>query len=297
LHPNATLILLLAANVPDADVISAVGGTEAYFHYHRWYTHALLAMPVMALLPVLAARALNWRKPFAWMSAATVSLVGVASHLALDWTNAYGIRLLLPFSDEWPALHATSVVDLWIWAILLVATLWPMLSRLVSSEIGARGAVGRGWALAAILFLPVYNVGRWFLYQRAVDVQESRMYEGQTPRRAIAFPTPFNPLLWKGVVETSTSWIVQDVNLAQELDPGAAQVLYKPESSPSIDAVRRTPEFQRFEKFSRTLWWRTTPARDLEGGTEVEAVDLRFGFTATAVVDAQGQVRQTSFSF
>ena len=43
------------------------------------------------------------------------------SHLALDWTNVYGIRLLLPFSGRFLHLDMTDVVDPWILLLLLLA--------------------------------------------------------------------------------------------------------------------------------------------------------------------------------
>ena len=60
--PLATPILLLAANVPDIDIITASGGPLSYLHYHRHLTHSLVAMPLMALLPVVLVR-LAARKP------------------------------------------------------------------------------------------------------------------------------------------------------------------------------------------------------------------------------------------
>src|SRR5258707_12015737 len=91
--PYATPMILLAANAPDVDVVSAAGGSLAYLHYHRHLTHSLLMAPVVALLPVLIVR-LATRKPISWPMAYVASLIGVASHLALDLTNMYGIRLL-----------------------------------------------------------------------------------------------------------------------------------------------------------------------------------------------------------
>ena len=52
LTPLATPILLLAANAPDIDILSVAGGSLSYLHYHRPLTHSLVAMPIMALLPV-----------------------------------------------------------------------------------------------------------------------------------------------------------------------------------------------------------------------------------------------------
>lgn len=296
-HPRAAWLLFLSANAPDADAISALGGAGVYFTYHRWMTHALIALPVVALIPVVVVRLLFRKHPFRWGPAYALSLIGVASHLALDWTNPYGIRLFLPFSDAWPALNITSVVDVWIWAVLLLATLWPMLSRLVGSEMGSRSKPGRGWAIAALCFLPLYNMGRWFLHHQAVEVQISRVYNGQSAQRAFAFPGHLNPLLWNGVVETNSFWVLHPVDLRSELDPPASRILYKSETSPPIEAARRTPLFDSFLKFSQTPHWRVTPAPSLEGGSRVDLVDLRFGFTVTALVDARNQVRETGFRF
>ena len=71
-----------------------------------------------------------WACFFRWL--------GVLSHLVLDWTNVYGIRLLLPFSSRWLRLDQTDVVDPWILAILLLAVAAPALARMVSAEIGSK---------------------------------------------------------------------------------------------------------------------------------------------------------------
>ena len=145
--PRAAPILILAANAPDIDILSAAGGSLGYLHYHRHLTHSLIAMPVMALLPVLLVR-MATRKPIHWAGAYCAALIAVASHLLLDWTNVYGIRLALPFSGQWFRGDLTSVVDLWIWGLCLLGVAGPFLSRLVGSEIASgrrpMGATGSG---------------------------------------------------------------------------------------------------------------------------------------------------------
>jgi hypothetical protein len=128
-------------------------------------------------------------------------------------------------------------------------------------------------------------------------MQLPRVYNGQAARRAFAFPTHANPLLWNGVVETNSFWVLQPVDLSKEPEPSHGLIVYKPESSPALEAARRNDFFDMFLKFARTPHWRVTPAPSLEGGWQVELMDLRFGFTATALVDAQNQVRETSFRF
>src|ERR1041385_8120277 len=95
--PFAAPILILAANAPDMDVVSAAGGSLNYLHYHRHLTHSLLGAPFVALIP-LRLVLLMARKPIRWIPAYLASLLAVASHLLLDMTNVYGVRLLLPFS-------------------------------------------------------------------------------------------------------------------------------------------------------------------------------------------------------
>ena len=161
--PGGTAIVVIAANIPDIDVVSAAGGPLTYLAYHRHLTHSLLLMPVMALAAVAIVR-LARRKPVRWAWAFFAALIAVASHLALDWTNVYGIRLLLPFSSEWLRADTTSVVDLWIWAVLALGIVGPFLARLVGSEISSGSAKerhhGRGFAWFALLLVLFYDGGR-----------------------------------------------------------------------------------------------------------------------------------------
>lgn len=303
--PLATPILILAANAPDIDVISLAGGSLNYLHYHRHLTHSLAAMPIMALLVILLVRVVA-RKPVRWAGAFWIALIGVASHLLLDYTNAYGIRLLLPFSSAWQRLDLTPVIDIWIWAAFLVAFAGPMLGRLVVSEITSgkreRGRHGRGFAWAALLFFLAYTGGRAVLHARAIAVLDSRLYGGAAPSRVAAMPLE-NPLAWRGLVETSEFYAVEPVDLTGPFDPTSGTVFYKPLADPALDAALQTPVFQTFLQFSQFPLWHVTAAGDLENSKRVEVFDLRFGtpeepgFHVSALVSGQGQVTGTKFQF
>jgi len=107
--PRGTAMLMLAANAPDLDAVVWFRGTLPYIEFHRTYTHSLVFLPLMALLPMLIVRAKwSWRSYLA-------SIAGVLSHLLLDWTNAYGIPLLYPLSARRFSLDITNIFDLWIW--------------------------------------------------------------------------------------------------------------------------------------------------------------------------------------
>jgi inner membrane protein len=297
LHKHAAWILLLSANAPDIDAVSMLGGLVPYMFYHRWYTHALVMMPIIALVPLIVLRLFFRNEPFHWMQAWALSLIGVASHVLLDYTNPYGIRLLLPFSDEWPRLSIMSVVDVGLWVLLLAAVAWPALSRLVSDEIGARRPRGRGLATFALILMLIYVGSRLILHRRAVEVQQAVTITGSTPRRVFAVPDGMNPFRWKGIVETDTFFAVQTVDLAATEAISDPAIHYKPVTSAAIEAANRTDVFQTFTKFSAVFLWRTTPDAELEGGTRVEALDLQLGFAASALVDDQNRVVRTSVRF
>ena len=303
---HATPILLLAANAPDIDIVTLAGGSASYLHYHRSITHSFFAIPFLALLPLLLVR--PWaRQRFDWKWAYLVSVIGVLSHLLLDWTNAYGIRFLLPFSNRWYRLDIANLVDVWIWAVLLMALLAPALARLVSSEIGARPGSGRGWAIAALSFLLLYGCGRYLLHERALATLDSRVYAGAVPARVAAFPRAASPFRWDGLVETDQFYSLLDVNLLGGFDPDSGRVLYKPEpvrrEAAAAAAARRTEAFRVFLNFSQYPYWRFTPADHPEDAIRVDVMDLRFGapphprFVATAVVDREDRVVQSGFAY
>jgi inner membrane protein len=294
--PLATPILLLAANAPDIDIVTVSGGSLSYLHYHRHLTHSLVAMPVLALLTVALVRVVA-RKPVAWAGAFFAALIAVASHLLLDWTNAYGIRLLLPFSAEWLRLDLNNIYDLWIWGVFLLCVAGPFVGRLVGSEIASGGAPsqhhGRAFAWLALLFVLLYDCGRGALHARAVATLGSRLYAGAATARVAALPGPANPMLWKGVADTGDFYAVENVDLLAGFDPIRALILYKPPPDAAIEAARRTPVFQEVERFSQFPLWRVSPAPDVPDGRMVQLSDLRFGppgtpaFMATAILDAR----------
>ncbi len=295
----ATPILLVAANAPDCDVVTAAAGPLGYLHYHRHWTHSLAGWPVMALASVLVVR-IAARKPVRWWPAFAAAMAAVGTHLALDLTNAYGVRLLLPFSARWLAWDLTNVVDIWIWLAILLALGGPFLARLVGSEIASGTAKarhhGRGFAIFALIFLLFYNFGRSILHQRAVAVMGSRIYRGRDPLRVAAIPDGAIPWRWRGLAETADFYAVADLDLLRAFDPGQAAILQKPEAQPAIQAAGRSATIRQFLEFSRYPLWRVWPVPEPEGASKVEIVDLRFGplarpdFAAEAVIGPAQQI-------
>ncbi len=299
---RATLVLVTAANAPDLDFVSALGGELRILEWHRGLTHSLLLAPLAALLPL----ALLWpwlRGKTSWRRSYAVSLAGVLSHDLLDWTNIYGIRLLEPSRRDWFALDLNSVVDFWILTLLAGAAGWLVLVKLVSGEIGARPSAGRGVAVFALAALVAFDAGRFFLHARALETLQARLYDGETPQRVAAFPTIFNPFAWRGLVETAGAYRLFDVNLLGEFDPAAGRTHFKPEQNTAMERARQTAPFQAFLWFARHPLWRVVPLDEPEGARKVQVLDLRFAdpgeerFCATAIVSSDGRVLRSWFQY
>jgi inner membrane protein len=297
MYARPALLLVLAANVPDIDFVAFTRGQLAYFEAHRGWTHAIVMMPLMALLPVLVTCAIG-RSMRGWRAAYVLSLIGVASHLLLDWTNTYGVRFLLPFSKEWFRLDLNDLIDLWIWAALLIAVIAPWIARLVSTEIGAKPGSGRGLAWFALLFFVAYDFGRYLIHQRAVEILNAHVYQEGPPIRVAAFPASSgNPFIWTGWIERPAFDMRFQMNLRSDFDPLSGRIIYKPDSSPVLDAARQTYPVQRFLEFAAFPAWRVTPVPDPEGAQRVEVRDWRFPFTAGAVIDRTNRVVSTFFHY
>jgi inner membrane protein len=300
--PRGTAVLVLAANAPDLDIVSWLGGSITYIQWHRHITHSLIAAPVMALLAVALVRLLG-REPLKWWRAWWIALLGVASHLVLDLTNIYGVRLLLPFSGEWFHWDITPVLDPIIWAILLLGVAAPALARLVGSEIGEKqkGAGNAGWAVTALLLLSSYDYARSLLHTRAVEMVDAHRYNGLTPRRSGAFPE-LNPLVWVGTAELSNAYVQGPVDLRGGFHTSDMDTMYKAERTPAIDAALATLPFQRLLQFVQYPLWVTQPGIDERGNARVTLLDLRFGsprqpgFASVAVVSPRNEVLDAEFS-
>jgi inner membrane protein len=298
---GTAVMLMLAANAPDVDAYPFFTDMLDYMDIHRGYTHALAFAPLVALLPLAIVKGVTRTRPtlIAWLSCILV----VLSHLLLDWTNVYGIRMLLPFSERWLRLDITNVVDPVIWLILIVALAIPSLLGLVSSTIGARKTSGvkQAWAWIALLSLFAYEGVRWNSHEKALGGLNSLLYMDEPAMAVYAFPDSFGTLQWRGLVEGESFFYEMPVDFSGNFTMRGAKLDYKIGHAPTVDAAKQTRTFQVFERFNQVPFWRISPLVDV---TQVDLLDLRFGsiarksgFSASAMVEPDGRVRDVTFGF
>jgi inner membrane protein len=300
---GASVAIMLAANAPDVDTYNFLTDNLAYLQVHRGYTHSLAFAPLVALVPLLLVKAFT-RTRITWMTLATYAgcLIAVLSHLLLDWTNVYGVRLMLPFNAKWYRLDSTDIIDPVILGILLLAVAAPALSGLVTSEMGGRKrkTPGRGWAWFALVAVLLYDTGRWMAHDRAISIVDAYTYRGAPAERISVFPVRFTLMRWRAVVEGNGFIYEAPVDLSTDFDAAGGHTEYPAVSSPAIDAARTTRTFQVFESFNQLPFWTLLPVDDT---VRVELLDLRFGsiqrpgFEAVAFVEPDHRIARAYFSF
>lgn len=128
LTPLATAALLIGVNAPDIDIVTSWMGEYASLAHRRGWTHGVLAWVVLPL--TITAMLMIWQRirqrhlnpappvrPLFW-PLLFVSMLAVLSHPLLDWLNNYGIRLLMPFDNQWFYGDTLFVLDPWVWLIM-----------------------------------------------------------------------------------------------------------------------------------------------------------------------------------
>jgi membrane-bound metal-dependent hydrolase YbcI (DUF457 family) len=255
---STTIAMLIAGTIADIDVLSKFAGPSAFLTFYRTYCHSLLAALLFSLLitlPFLLTKRVATENPTSPLPIFGATLSAAVLHVLMDLCQSTGVELFWPFSERRLNLDWLPHLDLWILGILLAGILLPMLSRLVSEEIGAkskgpRGKLGASLALAAMI---LYIVLRYVFHGNAATALESRTYRGESPRKVAAFAESGSPFRWHGIVETESALHDVEVELgpAASFDPDAAITSYKPEPSPALDAARDTAVARRFLQVAR----------------------------------------------
>ncbi len=292
----ATLALVIAGNIPDVDIVTAFVSSARYLQDHRGVTHSILGATLLAGMVAGGIYAWGRRAPppqkkttpplnLGWL--AFCCWVGAASHVLLDLTNAYGVRLLEPFSGRWFAWDIVSIVDPLLLIILTVGLSAPLLFRIISEEVGARKPGFEKGAIVALCGMAALWGLRGFAHTRVVS----------------AFPSTANPFQWTGVAETESAIHIIPVNaLDSDIDMERDRIFHKPEPSPALTIAMKIPTAEVFLDFARFPW---AEVEDSGDGYDVKILDLRFlspfpghqPFTVEIQLAKNLQVLSESFSF
>jgi inner membrane protein len=151
----ATFVCVVAANLPDIDIVTLARGPSVYLANHRGITHSIVgtlalgvAFPLLFFAAERSVAGLRRREPRASLKGLLIcSLLLSASHPLLDLMNNYGLRPFLPWSGRWFYGDILFIADPWIWLTLGGACF--LLTAKTKLRVAAWGAL----ALALTLFL------------------------------------------------------------------------------------------------------------------------------------------------
>jgi inner membrane protein len=285
----ATAVMTLAAEAPDLDVFSGLGGRPFGFAHHRGFTHSFLGVPLDAAA-VVGFVYLIWRlrgrklkdpnMAPRWGLLFFFACLAGLSHILLDFTNNYGVRPFWPFSEKW---YSWDIVFIWepvMFGVLLLGLIVPSFFSLIDREIGAptRGPKGRVAATIALLCVVSLWGLRDFEHRRAVSALAARTYQGADPLRVSAYPALTNPFRWYGVVETPAFFALAPVDsLGPEVDAeDHLDIRYKPEETPVTFAAKKSYLGRVYLSWAQYPVTETEALDPPEGGYIVYFQDLRF---------------------
>lgn len=127
LSPATTLACILAANAPDVDIVYLITGDRwSFLAHHRGLTHSVIGAFTLGLLipllfyviDLLIAATTRQRPVIKLRGLLFASLLVGATHPLLDWTNNYGVRLLLPWSSKWFYGDLLFIIDPFMWLVI-----------------------------------------------------------------------------------------------------------------------------------------------------------------------------------
>ena len=264
---NATL--MVAANLPDVDVLVFATSTPSVA-FRRGWTHGLLAQ---ALLPIALTAAMllfarvrptgeGQRARPGWLL--LCAYVGVFSHVALDYLNTYGIRLLMPFDGRWFYGDAVFIIDPWLWLLLGVGV-W-------RAHWGARvrpARVALGGAALYIAVMLALAQGARTTVLAAWDAER-----GGLPAAVMVGPVPVTPFVREVVVDAGDRYETGRVWWP------SGQVVFEPDVVPKgadldgVTSARDAAAVRGFLVWSRFPYWTREPTVD---GPRIVVRDMRFG--------------------
>jgi inner membrane protein len=262
--------LMIAANLPDIDVLVFATGVPAV-SFRRGWTHGVLAQALLPLL--LAAVFLAWDRrrprrdpasPPARVGALlALGYLGVLSHVLLDYLNNYGVRLLMPFSSRWFYGDTLFIVDVWLWLLLGAGAYW---SRRRRSVTPARRALLAASLYILLMFLSAR--GSRLLVQVRWQAEH-----GSPPAALMVGPLPLTPLSRVVIVDAGDHY---ETGRFSWLSPGtvAGREYWPKRTDPAVSAARESPQIRTL------LAWSRFPYFDIveqDGSDRVTFTDLRFG--------------------
>jgi inner membrane protein len=259
--PRATLLGVIAANIPDVDAFTYLWASSASaVAFRRGWTHGLPALALWALLLAFLFALWQSRRPvavadkpldgaaFTWRQFIALAAIAVVSHPVLDWMNSYGVRFLMPLSDRWFYGDTLFIVDP---PLLVIFGLgWFVSSRALKAGKVWSATTARVAVMTAVLYMGAMK-GMSSITRDAAATRFGYVAPG--PRDLMVVPLPITWLardvvINKGDVYGSSRWRMNGLRAELAGDQSGTESGATPAV---VSAVRETPDGAKFLSWSR----------------------------------------------
>ena len=274
---------MIGANIPDLDAVAYFLGPAADLEWRRGWTHGVLAVVVLPFLLtgalLLFHRATRRGRRWSADSAAVprqlllLSFIAVLSHPLLDALNTYGVRLLMPFSDEWFYGDTLFIVDPWLLLVLSLGLYYSARRKKTKRGEAARPV----WLALGAVALYVGAMAISGIEARKILTREVAAGPRADGYDVMAGPVPLDPTVRSFVIEQGEYYRVGTFRWLDQPYVDRDEVLTFPRGRPMHRAAAAATESLLGRRF---LGWARYPTFEVQQLGEdrfmVHIVDLRY---------------------
>ncbi len=232
----------LAQSVPDIDFVTAffLHGAENVVA-HRGITHSLLfGLAATFFLTWLVKRVIH-KTPLPLKNVVLLFAANIFTHLLLDSFNAYGVALLMPFSNYRFTFHLLYVAD----PLFSIAPFVSFIFLLFLNKSHRQRVV---WIRTGILFSALYLCIA-IINKQIVNkaVRKNLVEQGKQPE-FFTTPSPFNSLLWFVAASDSAGFFT---SYRSVFDKGPLNFTYFPRNETRADTITNQKDIRLLKEFAQ----------------------------------------------
>ncbi|MDB4762315.1 metal-dependent hydrolase [Akkermansiaceae bacterium] len=276
---------LVFGTLPDLDILFYPWLNQVEeLRWHRGISHSILVMVAAAFVFAKPLAWLHRKKELSASRAGWFVFLAWSTHVLIDVFTSYGTQVFEPFSDQRVAWSNLFIIDLFFtlpllfWVIYRCGKSAQRFGKAVirHSKKTAQGeqlefeGISRRGATVAISLSFLYVVFSLIMKIWAMDQIKSRMVEAiPNGELVLVSPTPFNTILWRGLIETDDGYFV---TYWSPFDKEISGHHFFAKQHELCESFKEEEMFKGLKWFSRGHW----VARETLDH-EVEFIDIRFG--------------------
>ena len=232
----------LAQSVPDIDFVTAffLHGAENVVA-HRGITHSILFGVAATFFLTWLVKNVIHKTPLPTRNVLLLFAVNIFTHLFIDSFNAYGVALLMPFSQYKYTMHVLFVAD----PLFSIAPFVSFLFLLFLNKSHRRRVM---WIRTGIFVSALYLCIAIVNKQIVNAAVKKALVQQNKPTEFFTTPSPFNSLLWFVAVKDSNGY---HTSYRSVFEKGPMDFAYFPRNDIQTDSISNQKDVQLMKEFAQ----------------------------------------------